>query len=69
MNEALFWWELAGTFLAFVTMGGNMFLALHGNPEVRDAINLAKATVAKQDQRFEQVTSILEGAIKQGPSA
>lgn len=46
-----------------------MFLALHGNPEVRDAINLAKATVAKQDQRFEQVTSILEGAIKQGPSA
>ena len=50
-------------------MGGNMFLALHGNPEVRDAINLAKATVAKQDQRFEQVTSILEGAIKQGPSA
>ncbi len=54
MNDTLFWWELAGTALAFVTMAGNVFLSVRGNPETRSLVEVIREQATKQDQRFKE---------------
>jgi hypothetical protein len=64
------WVEFAGIVLAFVTMAGNVYLAVRGNPEVKEALGLAQRgadqavrIAAMLDGRFQQSQSTLQSLI------